>query len=92
MGLYEQQKRERSRRLCYTVLILCTMAGTAALTVSWLLATGRFDPNRSHVNKVQAKAEMGRDFWNKMRDQYQSSTKLESFLWKTTFIFHTISI
>jgi len=33
------------------------MAGTAALTVSWLLATGRFDPNRSHVNKVQAKVD-----------------------------------
>ena len=47
MGLYEQQKaRERSRRICYSLLIFCTMAGAAALTVSWLLATGRIDPDR----------------------------------------------
>ena len=33
-------------QVCTTVLVLCTLAGAAALTVSWLLATGNIDPGR----------------------------------------------
>ena len=47
MGLYNEQKRARSRRLVYTVITVCLMAGTVALVVSWLLATGIIDPDRS---------------------------------------------
>ena len=32
--------------MCTTLLVLCTLAGAAALTVSWLLATGNIDPGR----------------------------------------------
>ena len=46
MGLYNEQKRERSRRLIYTVITVCLMAGTVALVVSWLLATGIIDPDQ----------------------------------------------
>ena len=47
MGLYNEQKRARSRRLVYTVITVCLMAGTVALVVSWLLATGIIDPDQS---------------------------------------------
>ena len=40
MGLYNEQKRARSRRLVYTVITVCLMAGTVALVVSWLLGLG----------------------------------------------------
>ena len=33
-------------QVCTTLLVLCTLAGAAALTVSWLLATGNIDPGR----------------------------------------------
>ena len=33
-------------QVCTTLLVLCTLAGAAALTVSWLLATGNIDPSR----------------------------------------------
>ena len=33
-------------QVCTTVLVLCTLAGAAALTVSWLFATGNIDPGR----------------------------------------------
>ena len=32
--------------MCTTLLVLCTLAGAAALTVSWLFATGNIDPGR----------------------------------------------
>lgn len=65
MGLYQQQKRERSQRLCYTVLILCIMAGTAALTVSWLLATGNIDPDRQEQEpQVNNKVPRRLDFFS----------------------------
>ena len=47
MGLYNEQKRAKSRRLLYTVITVCLMAGTVALVVSWLLATGIIDPDQS---------------------------------------------
>ena len=47
MGLYNEQKRARSRRLLYTVISVCLMAGTVALVVSWLLATGIIDPDKA---------------------------------------------
>ena len=58
VGLYHDQKRtERSRRLCYTVITVCLMAGTVALVVSWLLATGIIDPDRRAVYKEARKLD-----------------------------------
>ena len=39
-------------QVCTTLLVLCTLAGTAALTVSWLLATGNIDPGRRAEHKA----------------------------------------
>ena len=39
-------------QVCTTLLVLCTLAGAAALTVSWLLATGNIDPGRRAEHKV----------------------------------------
>ena len=63
-GLYHHQKRERSRRLCYTLLILCVMAGAAALIVSWLLATGNIDPSQKIINKTNSKVPRRLDFFS----------------------------
>ena len=38
--------------MCTTLLVLCTLAGAAALTVSWLLATGNIDPGRRAEHKA----------------------------------------
>ena len=39
-------------QVCTTLLVLCTLAGAAALTVSWLLATGNIDPGRRAEHKA----------------------------------------
>ena len=60
MGLYNEQKRERSRRLLYTVITVCLMAGTVALVVSWLLATGIIDPDQPARRTVNLSRGGGR--------------------------------
>ena len=60
MGLYNEQKRERSRRLIYTVITVCLMAGTVALVVSWLLATGIIDPDQPARRTVNLSRGGGR--------------------------------
>ena len=60
MGLYNEQKRGRSRRLLYTVISVCLMAGTVALVVSWLLATGIIDPDQPTRRTVNLSRGGGR--------------------------------
>jgi len=44
VGLYGK-KRHRGATFCYTIITIALLAGTVAVVVSWLLATGIIDPD-----------------------------------------------
>merc|ERR1712106_1062304 len=44
VGMYDK-RRNRSATFCYTLITIALLAGTVAVVVSWLLATGIIDPD-----------------------------------------------
>ena len=87
VGLYHEKRAERSRRLCYTVITICLMAGTVALVVSWLLATGIIDPDRTNYQRNSSASAGPRqrqeprnlDYWSKDNaiEKYPNVVKAE---------------
>merc|ERR1711892_1002726 len=60
VGMYEK-RRTKSTTFCYTLITIALMAGTAALVVSWLFATGVIDPDRRQNFKEPRRLDVFRD-------------------------------
>merc|ERR1711892_1178441 len=60
VGMYEK-RRTKSTTFCYTLITIALMAGTAALVVSWLLATGVIDPDSRQNFKEPRRLDVFRD-------------------------------
>ena len=60
VGMYGKQ-RNRGATFCYTIITIALLAGTVAVVVSWLLATGIIDPDPQTTNKEGRKLDIFRN-------------------------------
>merc|ERR1711964_333566 len=55
------KQRNRGATFCYTIITIALLAGTVAVVVSWLLATGIIDPDPQTNNKEGRKLDIFRN-------------------------------
>merc|ERR1712123_139825 len=60
VGMYDK-RRNRSATFCYTLITIALLAGTVAVVVSWLLATGIIDPDPVTNYKEGRRLDIFRD-------------------------------
>merc|ERR1711892_666543 len=60
VGMYDK-RRNRSATFCYTLITIALLAGTVAVVVSWLLATGIIDPDPVTNYKKGRRLDIFRD-------------------------------
>ena len=60
VGMYGKQ-RKSGATFCYTIITIALLAGTVAVVVSWLLATGIIDPDPQTNNKEGRKLDIFRN-------------------------------
>jgi len=58
--MYEK-RRAKSATFCYTLITIALLAGTVAVVVSWLLATGVIDPDRRETYKEARRLDIFSD-------------------------------
>ena len=55
------KRRNKSATFCYTLITIALLAGTVAVVISWLLATGIIDPDASQNYKEGRRLDIFRD-------------------------------
>jgi len=73
VGMYDK-RRNRSATFCYTLITIALLAGTVAVVVSWLLATGIIDPDPATNYKEGRKLDIFRDV-NSLKADIKKVTK-----------------
>eukprot|EP00092_Neocalanus_flemingeri_P073635 GFUD01090908.1.p1 GENE.GFUD01090908.1~~GFUD01090908.1.p1 ORF type:complete len:244 (+),score=79.71 GFUD01090908.1:77-808(+) len=72
VGMYEK-RRPKSATFCYTLITIALLAGTVAVVVSWLLATGVIDPDRRQNFKEPRRLDIFTDL-NKFEAEIKKVT------------------
>merc|ERR1711892_255265 len=73
VGMYDK-RRNRSATFCYTLITIALLAGTVAVVVSWLLATGIIDPDPVTNYKKGRRLDIFRDV-NSLKADIKKVTK-----------------
>merc|ERR1712106_540118 len=73
VGMYDK-RRNRSATFCYTLITIALLAGTVAVVVSWLLATGIIDPDPVTNYKEGRRLDIFRDV-NSLKADIKKVTK-----------------
>merc|ERR1711892_1041686 len=73
VGMYDK-RRNRSATFCYTLITIALLAGTVAVVVSWLQATGIIDPDPVTNYKEGRRLDIFRDV-NSLKADIKKVTK-----------------
>merc|ERR1712106_789599 len=73
VGMYDK-RRNRSATFCYTLITIALLAGTVAVGVAWLLATGIIDPDPVTNYKEGRRLDIFRDV-NSLKADIKKVTK-----------------